>query len=45
MRTFNTTTNTNYKTVQVTYFIDSYSDIDDGSNCDMEGSDFVVDSE
>ena len=41
-RTINTTTNINDEKLQVTDDIYSDSDIDEGSNWDMEYSDFVV---
>ena len=44
-RTINTTTPNNDETVQVVDVIDSDSDIAEGSNCDMEDSDFMVDYE
>ena len=44
-RTVNTNTHTKDETVQFPDVIDSDNDIDDGSNCDMEDSAFVVDGE
>ena len=44
-RTVNTNKHTNDETVKVTYLIDSDSDSDEGSKCDTEDSDFVVDDE
>ena len=44
-RTVNDNINNNYETVQVLYVIESDSDSYDGSNCNMEDSDFGVDDE
>ena len=43
--TVNTYTNNNDETVQVTDAVDIDSERDEGSNCDMEDSDFLVDYE
>ena len=44
-RNVNNNTHTNDETVRFSDVIDSDNDIDEGSNCDMEVSNFVVDGE
>ena len=44
-RTVNTSTHTDYEIVKVVDVKDSDIDSDEGSNCDIEDSDFVVDDE
>ena len=44
-RTFHTNTHNNYEKVKFVDVIDSDNEIDEGSNCDMEDSYFVVGDE
>ena len=44
-RTVNTNTHNNDETVKFADIIDNDNEIDEGINCDMEDSDFVVDGE